>query len=96
MKQNIQDSLVEIILEALKPLGQETAVDINLDLPTDARFGDLSSSIALRLSKRIRKPPLEIAQFIVDSIRKQLEQSPAQKNVREVKVEGGGFIKRHH
>ena len=94
MKQNIQDVLIKIINEALKELGTDldTSVDIDLDLPSDARFGDLSTSMALRLSKQLRKPAPEIARILVDSIRKQLEKSPARNTVRQVKVEGAGFI----
>ncbi|MFH1458357.1 MAG: arginine--tRNA ligase [Candidatus Omnitrophota bacterium] len=94
MKQNIQDVLIEIIGEALKEFGldKDTPEDINLDFPTDPRFGDLSTSIALRLKKKVRKPPPEIAQILADSIKKQLERSPAWDMVSHVKVEGGGFI----
>jgi len=86
--------LIKIINEALKELGTDldTSVDIDLDLPSDARFGDLSTSMALRLSKQLRKPAPEIARILVDSIRKQLEKSPARNTVRQVKVEGAGFI----
>ena len=86
--------MIKIIDEALKELGLDldTPVDINLDLPTDAHFGDLSTSIALRLTKQIRKPAPEIARILVDSIRKHLERTPARNTVRQVEVEGAGFI----
>ncbi|MFH0826464.1 MAG: arginine--tRNA ligase [Candidatus Omnitrophota bacterium] len=94
MKQSIQDVLIKITGEALKELevAQEAPVDIYLDFPTDVRFGDLSTSIALRLSKQVQKPAAEIARTLVDSIRKQLAMSPARNVVQQVKVEGAGFI----
>lgn len=63
-----------------------------LDLPQDSKFGDLSTNIALRLSKAANKPPLEIARILVDNINKHLESSSLKDYVREVKVEGAGFI----
>jgi arginyl-tRNA synthetase len=94
MKQNIQDTLIEIIGRALEELRlpKETLLDINLDFPTDRRFGDLSTSIALRLSKLVQKPSLKIAQMLADSIKRDLEKNPVKDKVRAVKVEGAGFI----
>ena len=63
MKENFQELLSEIIKNSLKELRLKDTYDeeLYLDFPSDNRFGDLSSNIALRLSKIIGKPPFEIA-----------------------------------
>jgi arginyl-tRNA synthetase len=94
MKRNIQDSLIAVIRNSLKGINLDKIYneDIYLDIPTDSRFGDLSSNIALRLSKLIKKSPVDIALAIVDVIKPKLAKSPQGDYVKEVKVEGAGFI----
>ncbi len=65
---------------------------IILDIPTDTRFGDLSTNIALRLSKVLRKPPRDVAALIISDINKKLTASPLKDYIKEVKIEGAGFI----
>ncbi|MBP7216211.1 MAG: arginine--tRNA ligase [Candidatus Omnitrophica bacterium] len=94
MKNDIQQSLRTLIADALRDLAWASYAgdDLYLDLPTDPRFGDLSSNVALRLSKALRKPPREIASSIVENITKQLKQHALKDSISEVKVEGAGFI----
>jgi len=94
MKEDIYDLLVNLIKDALKDLNLDKALqgDLYLDLPSDSRFGDLSTNIALRLSKSVRKSPVQIAGDLVVSIKKYLEHSPLKVYIKEIKCEGGGFI----
>ncbi|MFA5411108.1 MAG: arginine--tRNA ligase [Candidatus Omnitrophota bacterium] len=94
MKKNIQESLVPLIKEALRRLSLDRfpPQDLFLDFPTDSRFGDLSTNVALQLSRELKRPPREIAQDIVLEIKKDLEKSTLSDYLKEVKVEGAGFI----
>jgi len=78
-------------LESLN-LQEGISEGIYLDLPSDSRFGDLSTNIALRLSRKIKRPPLEIAAAILIELRKYLSDSPSEDSFKEVKIDGPGFI----
>jgi arginyl-tRNA synthetase len=94
MRKDIQGLLIPIIKNSLKDLNLHKAYDgfLCLDLPQDNRFGDLSTNIALRLSKATAKSPFEISTALVDNIKKYLERSTLKNYIKEVKAEGAGFI----
>jgi arginyl-tRNA synthetase len=94
MKENFQELLSQIIKNSLKELRLKDTYDeeLYLDFPSDNRFGDLSSNIALRLSKIIGKPPFEIAVNIAIEIKKLLGKSTLKDYISEVKAEGAGFV----
>lgn len=94
MKKDIQDLLISVIKDSLAELNLDKIFieNLYLDLPTDERFGDLSSNIALRLSKELKRNPQEIAINLVRVIKKHLERAPEKDYVKEIKVEGAGFI----
>lgn len=94
MKENIQDLIIAMIKDSLRDLNWDKFIteDLYLDLPSEARFGDFSSNIALRLSKFSAKSPLETANSILAHFKKHLEKSPLKAHLKEVKVEGVGFI----
>lgn len=97
MKKNIQDALIRVIEDSLANLELDKVYDkeLYLDFPADSRFGDLSTNIALQLSKLLKKSPLEIGRSIADTIKQKLEKSSLKDYVKEVKVEGAGFINFH-
>jgi len=94
MKKNIQDLLIQAINNALKELkiDQTCTRDLYLDLPTDTRFGDLTTNIALVLSNKLKRSPFEISSNIAGALKPHLEKSFLREYVREVKTEGAGFI----
>jgi len=94
MKDNIQDVLNFVIKEAQKELlaAETIALEPNLDLPADSRFGDITTNIALRLCKLIKKSPRETADLLVAAIQRHLEKNLSGKFIKEIKVEGVGFI----
>ncbi|MDO9572628.1 MAG: arginine--tRNA ligase [Candidatus Omnitrophota bacterium] len=96
MQKNIQEELISLVSRALlsgKFPGQIPAPDeISLDLPTDSRFGDFTTNIALKLSKSLKKPPREIAAAVVESIQKEIPKSGLKDLICQVKVEGAGFV----
>jgi len=94
MKKNINELLIPVIKDSLScfQLEKEQAPEIILDFPTDIRFGELSTNVPLRLSKLLKKPPIQIAGAIISEIKANLKKSGLEKYVTEVKVEGAGFI----
>ncbi|MEW6101661.1 MAG: arginine--tRNA ligase, partial [Candidatus Omnitrophota bacterium] len=94
MGKDIQHALISIIQQALKELKLNALhkEPIYIDLPANAKFGDLSTNIALVLSKAARKPPVEIARSLADHINRQLERSSVRRHIAQVKVEGAGFL----
>ncbi len=94
MQKDIQKELIALVSfslasAGLKEIGQE---EIALDFPTDNRFGDFSTNIALKLSKQLKKSPREIAAKLVESIQKEIPKSELKDLINQVKVEGAGFI----
>jgi arginyl-tRNA synthetase len=94
MKKDIQHLLILAIKDALDKLYPDAGIheDFYLDLPSDPRFGDLSTNIALRISKTSRKSALETAAGLVPLIKEHLEKSPARIYIKDVLAEGAGFI----
>jgi arginyl-tRNA synthetase len=94
MKKNLQDLLIKTLKSSLSDLGLQEFVgqDLYLDLPTDERFGDLTTNIALQLAKLTKTAPFEIASKIVDKAKKYLQGSSARDYIDDIKVEGAGFI----
>tara|TARA_B100000575_G_scaffold73351_1_gene57034 strand:+ start:256 stop:1923 length:1668 start_codon:yes stop_codon:yes gene_type:complete len=81
---NIKDN----IISALEPYDIEiTLDDFNLSPPKQESFGDLSSNIALLISKRIKENPIGIAEKIkAELLNKNL------KNINAITVTPPGFI----
>jgi len=92
MKKNTQDLLIVVIKDTLKKLGLRLADDqIILDLPADHRFGDLATNCAMRLARSQKKPPFEIANILIEALKKDLK-GPLAKYIKDIKVEGAGFV----
>jgi arginyl-tRNA synthetase len=81
--------LIVIIRNALKKgfpeASDKIAGDISLEVPKEKKFGDFSTNIAMKLSKDLRKAPLDIAAGIIAHIEKS-------DIVCDAKVEKPGFI----
>lgn len=63
----IKDVVVKNLESVIAKLGVKN-IDIDLERPVNPQFGDYSSSIALKLTKQLKKNPLEIAQNIIDQL----------------------------
>ncbi|TBR17499.1 arginine--tRNA ligase [bacterium] len=93
-KKDIQDLLLPLISDSLKDLGLDKlpAQDLILDTPVSGGFGDLSCNVAMRLSREIKEPPVKIAQRVIESIKTNLKGNSLGPLIKEIKVEGAGFI----
>jgi arginyl-tRNA synthetase len=95
MKNDVQQELMALVHASLAYCGVVSGQQegIFLELPTDNRFGDFTTNIALKLSKELKKSPRDIANQLVESIQKKIEISADLKDlIAQVKVEGAGFI----
>ncbi|MDD5561142.1 MAG: arginine--tRNA ligase [Candidatus Omnitrophica bacterium] len=94
MQRNIQDELIALVIRALRAgqLDKLPHEQVILDFPTDNRFGDFTTNIALKLSKALKNPPRQIAASLVELIQKEIPGSGLKDLVSQVKVEGAGFI----
>ena len=84
---SIKTELASIITDSLKKIDNSLLenIDIIIEKPSKKENGDFSSNIALTLTKKIHKSPLEIAEGIVNNIDK--------KNIIEdIKIAPPGFI----
>ena len=94
MHKDIQEELIVLVSRSLAGLGyaQDNSEPISLDLPTDNRFGDFTTNIALKLSKQLKKPPREIANQLIESLQQEINSTNLKDLITQVKVEGAGFI----
>jgi len=94
MKENIQEEIIRLIKESLLALTKDSNLmdGVRLNLPQDLRFGDFSTNIAMRLSKNLKMPADKIALDLIAAINASMEKSQIKDYIREVKVEGAGFI----
>ncbi|MDO8662015.1 MAG: arginine--tRNA ligase [Candidatus Omnitrophota bacterium] len=94
MKENIQEQVTNLIKSALKEAGLDPSLseELYLDIPAESRFGDLSANVAMRLAKPLGKSPREIANNLIAEINKQIVKSSLKDDIKEIKVEGAGFI----
>lgn len=65
---------------------------ISIDLPTDNRYGDLTSNVALKLSKLLKKSPRSIASDLVSCLEKEIIKLKLNDLISQVKAEGVGFV----
>ena len=94
MQRNIQEELIALVNRALRTgeLDKLVQEEIILDFPTDNRFGDFTTNIALKLSKALKNSPRQIAAALIELIQKEISKSELKDLIAQVKVEGAGFI----
>lgn len=87
MKERLFASLHEILRRELEAAGdQGGAPAFSLDVPRQPEHGDFSTNAALVLSKRLRRPPREIAASVAAALGAQTDL------VGRVEVAGPGFV----
>jgi len=94
MMKNIEQSLTELITQALGELGvADMAGDPAqyLEVPSSDAFGDYSSTLPLRLSRQLKKPPRQIAAQFSETLTRLLSDA-LKPYVAAIKPEGAGFV----
>ncbi len=69
---------------ALKRIGIETQ-SVEIEIPKDEKLGDISTPVAMMLSKELKRPPQQIAKEIIEGIDKN-------EQFEKIEVSGPGFI----
>jgi arginyl-tRNA synthetase len=64
MKQDVVDA----VGKALKAMGVEPGVRVDVEFPKEEKFGDLSTPVAMSLAKTLGRAPREIATDIVKNM----------------------------
>ena len=90
----------EIIIELLKQVSSKFVPPedlskippIELELPKDSRFGDLTSSCALKLASFLKKNPREVASVFLEELNKIKNTSLFNDFIEDIRIEGPGFI----
>jgi arginyl-tRNA synthetase len=62
-----KDVFKSILEEGVRKVAPGAAVDVHIERPRNPEHGDLSTNIALQLSKQLGRKPREIAQQLVDA-----------------------------
>jgi len=70
------------------PVAPETTFEI----PAESALGDLASTLAMKLAKPLRRPPLEIAHRLADALNTALSTSPVHQQVERLDVKPPGFL----
>lgn len=81
--------LREILIRAVSGL-QSSISNIEIEVPKEESFGDLSTPIAMGLAKTLKQPPRKIAEYIVNTIIK--ESGIGQEIFEKIEIAGPGFI----
>lgn len=74
MLKEIRGKIIDVLYEVFQSLGFEKVVSIeelgsSLEQPPDPKLGNLSSSIAFRVSKSLKQKPIDIARQVVEQIK---------------------------
>ncbi|TLU87412.1 MAG: arginine--tRNA ligase [Chlorobium sp.] len=80
------DFFLPVIQNALHSAGVTTEKPIRIEQPSDKKFGDFSTNIAMLVAKECRRNPRELAQEIIPHL-----VFPPD-TVAKIEVAGGGFI----
>ncbi len=65
---------------------------IELEVPSDKHHGDVSTNIALKSAKILKKSPQDIAQNFMKKLQDSLKGSPFEEIISKIEVKGPGFI----
>jgi len=79
----------EFVLDLLKKSLQQNNfpnVEIIIEVPKNSQFGDLSTNVAMQLTKTLRRPPRDIALEIINKINIDPE------IFEKIDIAGAGFI----
>jgi len=86
----IEEKIVNLIEESIKKSYPDCPAkvlpEVYLEYPKEDRFGDFSTNIAMRLTKELKKSPMDIASNLVK------EMGRLKDDIDQIKIEKPGFI----
>lgn len=86
--------LVKALREKLK-IQDDVLLQIKspfLELPKEESFGDISTSLALKLAPILKRPPKELSAQILSFIKEEIPRSALKNIIEKADIAGGGFI----
>src|SRR3990167_2679127 len=81
--------LLERVLRERLRLPNEALAKIKpslLEIPKEEAFGDISTSVALKLASILRRPPREIAQELVTCLNREIPQSDLSNLIEKIDI----------
>lgn len=84
-----KQELLLLLQEQVAALAPESSHSLTFETPKQAQMGDLACTIAMQLSKPLRKNPREIAQQLVDALN---ASAVVHQWVESIDIAGPGFI----
>jgi arginyl-tRNA synthetase len=81
----MKKDLVRILEEALKRLGVEPVSSMEIEVPRQESMGDLATTVAMSLTKSLKKPPRKIAEDMVNAIEDKAL-------FEKIEIAGPGFV----
>ncbi|MFC1623803.1 arginine--tRNA ligase [Candidatus Omnitrophota bacterium] len=92
----IERHIINLIKEAIKNIfpdySAEGLSNIYLEIPKEKKFGDFSTNIAMRMTKSLKRPPMDIAKEVTLEIKKVSDRSTLKDAIGDIKIEKPGFI----
>ncbi len=83
---HLQEKIRERIFAILKDDHELTDSELAFSLPSERKFGDLSTNLAFVLAKKTKSKPFLLANTMVEKLQGQLAE------IETIRVAGGGFI----
>ncbi|MBU1045181.1 MAG: arginine--tRNA ligase [Candidatus Omnitrophica bacterium] len=89
--------LKNTIIQLFKDIIQENSLTnrdvlIEIENSKERQFGDWSVNAAMKLVKDCKKPPMAIAQFLVEKIEEKLKQKKLDTKIEKIEIKAPGFI----
>jgi arginyl-tRNA synthetase len=81
----MKKDIVSVLKASLESMGISNYPEVEVEIPKVGSFGDISSPIAMTLSKTLRKPPRKIAEQIASNIK-------GRDIFEKIEIAGPGFI----
>ena len=98
MKEEIQKILTEAVkaLQKAKAWPDFTLEEIQVDYPSEEKFGDYASNIAMLLAKKVGKKPLEIAETLKTTLKTEfdsdLESNSVKLSLEKIEAAAPGYL----
>jgi len=90
--------LLEKVLREKLRLPSEALAKIKpylLEVPKEESFGDISTSVALKLASILKRAPREIAQELTACLNQEIPQSDLSNLIEKIDIAGAGFVNFH-
>jgi len=93
MGSDLKQNIIAIIQEIVdREVTDKESIRVTLDVAKEKQFGDWSVNAAMRLTKKLRRPPLEIAKLIVEKLTLELQEQGLADKIKRIDIKPPGFI----